>query len=135
MDVVRIIVANNGNTVWEMEAARVWSADSAGDVKMSEVLARHVGAEQDPVIITSKKGSYSRTLGHLILSEQVVLENPQKKQRLFSDELHYKTNSEMMVSPGKVRIETPDTQVDAGNMEYNLRTGSYDFKKRVQLNL
>ena len=54
---------------------------------------------------------------------------------MLSERLEYDDASKMLVSPGKVTIQTPDMKLKAGRMDYDFSTEGFDFTNRVKVDL
>ena len=70
---------------------------------------------------------------HLTLIDDVVIIKPLQHEELYSDLLHYYDNSKTLFSPGDVKIKGPKFNLKAGRMNYDVSTGAYDFKDRVDV--
>lgn len=131
MDAITLTMSSHGTIEWVVNAKQAFTVKSDKEIGMLGVDALYTGDEKENTRITSERGIYNMDKGHLVLIDQVVVDKPRSKQKMFSDLLHYYNNEKMLVSPGKVKIQGPDFVIQAGRLDYDLISKNYDFSNRV----
>jgi LPS export ABC transporter protein LptC len=134
MDNIAITMATNGRVEWRIKAERAFTGKTDREIGMIEVDALYHGKEE-PVTITSRRGTYFLDQRHLILIDDVVVKKPKAHEVLFTDLLHYYDATKMLVSPVDVEIQTPKFTLQAGRMDYDLSTDGYEFSHGVVVEL
>lgn len=135
MDRVAITMTSNGMEEWQIDAERAYTGERDHEIEMEVVSAMYIGTEKEPINIESRKGSYLIDKRHLILTDHVQVTKPTRNQVMLSERLEYDDASKMLVSPGKVTIQTPDMKLKAGRMDYDFSTEGFDFTNRVKVDL
>lgn len=135
MDAVVITLTSEGKEEWQIDADRAYTGKNDHEIEMESVSAMYIGKEKEPINITSRKGRYHLNDRHLTLIGKVVVTKPTKNQQLFSELLHYYDATKMVVSPGRVDLRSPDLNLTAGRMDYDLASEGYDFGDRVKVNM
>lgn len=93
--------------------------------------------EGDHWIIDAKTGDLSEANSdkprELILTGDVEAHQQQgQKVSLYSDELHYLPDQELLTSPGAVRIQQQNNSTRAGSMEADMKAGVMTLKNGVE---
>jgi LPS export ABC transporter protein LptC len=135
MESVAITMTSGGMEEWQIDAERAYTGDREHEIEMEEVSAMYIGTEKEPINIESRKGTYLIDKRHLVLTDHVKVSKPMKQQVLLSERLEYDDADKMLVSPGKVTIQSPKMKLNAGRMDYDFSTEGYDFSNRVKVNL
>lgn len=135
MDQIAITMSSGGRLEWVINADEAFTRESDMDIGMVGVDATYSGGDQEKTRITSAKGRYNVNEGHLILSENVLIDKPASHQQLLTDLLHYYNHRKVVVCPDKVELRGPDFTIRAGRLEYDLATHGYDFSNRVRVAL
>jgi LPS export ABC transporter protein LptC len=135
MDQVAITMTSQGMEEWQIDAERAFTGENAHEIDMEEVRAMYIGNKRDPINIESRKGNYRIDTRYLVLTDHVKVSKPTKDQVLLSERLEYDDVRKKLFSPGKVYIQAPDMQLDAGHMDYDFATEGFDFTNRVKVNL
>ena len=135
MERVAITMTSKGMEEWQIDAERAFTGERDHEIEMEAVSAMYIGTEKEPINIESRKGTYHVNKRYLILTDQVKVVKPLANQVLTSDRLEYDDATKMLTSPGKVFIQTPDMQLNAGHMDYDFATKGFDFTKRVKVDL
>ncbi len=134
MDSITITLTNAGKEEWVVNAKRAFTGKTDQELGMIEVDALYKGKE-DPVTMSSNKGTYFINERHLVLIDNVIIRKPKTREELYTDLLHYYDATKMVVSPVEVDIKGPKFSLQAGRMDYDLSTDGYDFSKRVRVKL
>lgn len=135
MDSVSITLTSKGKEEWQIDAQQAYTGERDNEIEMIEVRAMYIGTEREPTDVESRRGLYLVEQRELVLRDAVRIRKPTKQEELRTDLLHYYDATKMAVSPGPVEISTPDFQLKAGNMDYDLSTDGFDFGDRVHVNL
>jgi LPS export ABC transporter protein LptC len=133
MDRITITMSNKGRVEWVVDAERAFTAGSDKEIGMIDVDALHTGKNNEQTHITSSQGMYDVNNRHLMLMDNVVIRKPAENQKIFTDLMHYYDETKLAVSPGDVEIRGPDYTIEAGRLEYNLASNTYDFTNRVKV--
>jgi LPS export ABC transporter protein LptC len=134
MDSITLTLTNMGKEEWLINARRAFTGKTDRELGMIDVDALYHGKDQ-PVIITSNRGTYFLDDRHLILIDNVVIRKPQAGEVLYTDLLHYYDATKMLVSPVDVDIKSPKFTLQAGRMDYDLATDGYEFSNGVTVEL
>ena len=133
MDDVLITFATQGVQTWTIKAEQAQTGETDREIYMTDVDALYHKKGASPLTITSRSGKYHMDDLHLTLIDDVVIIKPLQHEELYSDQLHYFDNSKTLISPGEVEIKGPKFNLKAGKMNYDVSTGAYDFKERVDV--
>lgn len=131
MDAVTITMFNWGKVEWVINARQAFTVKSDKEIGMIDVDAVYTDEKEEQTLINSKRGLYDVNTSHLVLIDDVVVDKPVARQRMFTDLLHYYNARKMIISPGDVRLEGPDFTIRAGRLDYDLVSNGYEFSKRV----
>lgn len=132
MDSITITMTSNGQEDWVVNAQRAFTGKTDQELGMIDVDALYKG-KNEPITISSNRGTYFINERHLILIDNVIIRKPKAGEELFSDLLHYYDASKMLISPVAVDIKGKKFSLQAGRMDYDLTTDGYDFSKRVHV--
>jgi LPS export ABC transporter protein LptC len=135
MEKIAITMSSGGKLEWVINAHEAFTRENDKDIGMAGVDATYSGGDQEKTRITSDKGRYNITDGHLILSKNVVINKPLSRQQLHTDLLHYYNHRKTVVCPDNVELLGPDFKIRAGRLEYDLVSHGYDFSNRVRVAL
>jgi LPS export ABC transporter protein LptC len=135
LDAITITLYSFGKSEWVINAARAFTGASDREIGLEEVDAEYKGEKREKTLITSLKGVYGVDDQHLILIDDVVIVQPESRQRMYTDLLHYYNEGKKVVCPGWVRITGPDFTITAGRLDYDLVSNDYDFGGRVKVEL
>jgi LPS export ABC transporter protein LptC len=134
MDSLTLTLTTMGREEWVIKAERAFTGKTDREIGMIEVDALYRGKDE-PVTITSRRGTYFLDRRHLILIDDVVVKKPKSHEVLYTDLLHYYDATKMLVSPVDVEIQTPKFTLQAGRMDYDLSTDGYEFSHGVVVEL
>ncbi len=134
MDTITITLTSKGVEEWVVKAERAFTGKSDRELGMIGVDALYKG-KNEPITITSSRGTYYIDQRHLILIDNVVVRKPKAGEVLYTDLLHYYDAGKMVVSPVPVDIKGPQFSLQAGRMDYDLSTDGYDFSEGVTVEL
>ncbi len=132
MDSITITLTSKGIEEWVVKARRAFTGKSDRELGMIGVDALYQG-KNEPITITSSRGTYFIDQRHLILIDNVVVRKPKAGEELYTDLLHYYDAGKMVVSPVPVDIKGPRFSLQAGRMDYDLSTDGYDFSEGVSV--
>ena len=135
MDRINITITEHGNVEWTIRAKRSYTGKTDRQIGMTEVSAEFIGKDGKKINITSKRGTYFFKEKHLILMEDVVIDDPKEHQKMASELLHYYDINKMLISPFNVRITTDDFTIDADRLDYDLISDAYELSGNVECNL
>lgn len=135
MDTITITMSNKGRVEWVINAERAFTARSDKEIGMIDVDARYTDKSNEQTLITSSQGMYDVNKRHLLLMDNVIIRKPAENQEIFTDLLHYFDETKLAVSPGDVEIRGLNYTIEAGRLEYNLATNTYDFTNRVKVDI
>jgi len=133
MEDVVLTFSSNGQLTWTVKAVQARTGKTDREIDMSEVDALYSKQGDDPITVTSRRGLYRMDEKHLTLTEDVVLTKPVQNEVLRTELLHYYDMKKLLVSPDKVRINSPSFKLRGGRMDYELSTKAYDFGGRVHV--
>jgi len=134
MDSITLTLTTMGKEEWIINARRAFTGKTDRELGMIDVDALYEGKDQ-PITITSNRGTYYLDERHLILIDNVVIRKPKAGEELYTDLLHYYDATKMLVSPVDVDIKTQTFTLQAGRMDYDLTTDGYEFSNRVSVEL
>ena len=134
MDSITITLTSKGNEEWVVKAERAFTGKTDRELGMIGVDALYHG-KNEPITITSSRGTYFIDKRHLILIDNVIVRKPKAGEELYTDLLHYYDAGKMVVSPVPVDIKGPKFTLQAGRMDYDLSTDGYDFSEGVIVEL
>ena len=134
MDSLSITLTSMGKEEWVVNARQAFTGKTDQELGMIEVDALYKG-KNEPITMSSNKGTYYINQRHLILIDNVIISKPKSREELYTDLLHYYDATKMLVSPVEVEIKGPKFSLQAGRMDYDLSTDGYDFSKRVRVKL
>ena len=134
MDSITITLTSKGKEEWVVNAKRAFTGKTDRELGMIEVDAQYQG-KNEPITITSNRGTYFIEERHLILIDNVIIRKPKAGEELYTDLLHYYDAGKMVTSPVNVDIKGPKFSLRAGRMDYDLSTDGYDFSERVIVEL
>ena len=134
MDTITITLTSKGVEEWVVKAERAFTGKSDRELGMIGVDALYKG-KNEPITITSSRGTYYIDQRHLILIDNVVVRKLKAGEVLYTDLLHYYDAGKMVVSPVPVDIKGPQFSLQAGRMDYDLSTDGYDFSEGVTVEL
>ena len=134
MDSLTLTLTTMGREEWVVKARRAFTGKTDRELGMINVDALYKGKDQ-PITITSNRGSYYLDKRHLVLIDNVVISKPQAGETLYTDLLHYYDSTKMLISPVDVDIITPTFTLQAGRMDYDLTTDGYEFSQGVTVEL
>ncbi len=134
MDSLTLTLTTMGEEEWVINARRAFTGKTDRELGMIDVDALYTGKNQ-PITITSNRGTYYLDKRHLILIDNVVIRKPKAGETLYTDLLHYYDATKMLISPVVVDIKTPTFTLQAGRMDYDLTTDGYEFSHGVIVEL
>jgi len=134
MDSITITLTSKGKEEWLVKAKRAFTGKTDRELGMIGVDALYQG-KNEPITITSSRGTYFIDQRHLILIDNVIVRKPKAGEELYTDLLHYYDAGKMVVSPVPVEIKGPRFTLQAGRMDYDLSTDGYDFSEGVVVEL
>lgn len=134
MDSITVTLSSMGKKEWVVNAKQAFTGKSDQELRMNDVEALYEGKDE-PITISSKRGTYFIDKRHLVLTENVVIRKPKSREELYSDLLHYYDTTKMVISPSTVDIKGPKFTLQAGRMDYDLTTDGYDFSQGVSVEL
>jgi LPS export ABC transporter protein LptC len=133
MEDIVLTFYSRGQRTWTVKAAQARTGKTDREIDMADVDALYSKKGDDPITVTSRKGIYRMNEKHLTLIEDVVLVKPVQQEELHTELLHYYDAEKMLVSPDKLRIDSPSFNLQGGGMEYDLSNKDYDFGGRVHV--
>ena len=128
MDSITITLTSKGKEEWLVKARRAFTGKTDRELGMIDVNALYQG-KNEPITITSRRGTYFIDQRHLILIDNVIVRKPKAGEELHTDP------GKMVVSPVPVYIKGPRFSLHAGRMDYDLSTDGYDFSEGVTVEL
>ncbi|MDH3347320.1 MAG: LPS export ABC transporter periplasmic protein LptC [Desulfobulbaceae bacterium] len=132
MDHITITITEHGNVEWTIQAKRSYTGETDQQIGMTNVNAEYVGKDGKKIYITSNRGTYYFKEKHLILMDEVVIDDPVENRKMTTELLHYYDINKMLVSPYEVRITTAEFSIDADRLDYDLISDAYELSGNVE---
>jgi LPS export ABC transporter protein LptC len=133
MEDVVLTFTSKGELTWTVQTKQARTGKTDREIDMTAVHAEYSRKDDDPITVTSRKGSYQMDEKHLTLINDVVLVKPVQQERLHTELLHYYDAEKMLISPAEVQINSPSFDLRGGEMKYDLSTKGYNFGGRVHV--
>lgn len=133
MDDVVLHFSADGKQTWTVKAVQAHTAETDREIEMTEVNAVYAKEGDSPMTVTSRKGRYQMDKKHLTLIDDVVVIKPVQHEELRTELLHYYDLTKKLISPDAVRINGPNFNLEAGQMEYEVSAKDYQFDGRVHV--
>lgn len=110
---------------------RAYSGDDPDLIFFDEIDADVFDKNGEIIKITSRQAEYNQKSQILVLIKDVVADKTVSNQKLLTDKMNYNTVTEIAHAPAKTTIISPDAEIVGGNFTYDVKTGTYTMKKRV----
>ena len=110
---------------------RAYSGDNPDLIFFDKVDADVFDKEGEIIKITSKQAEYNQKTQVLVLIKDVVADKSISGQTLLTDKMNYNSVTKIAYAPSKTTLISPDAKIIGGNFTYDVNTGTYTMKKRV----
>ncbi|MCW7752827.1 LPS export ABC transporter periplasmic protein LptC [Desulfobotulus sp. H1] len=126
----RHTATENGKITWILTADRA-DYDRKGEaVGLINVLVTYITAEDIPISARARSGLLHMTSKDILLKGSVTVEHPE--YTLLSEELHYKSENQQLISPVKTEVRGQGLQVKSDAASYDIPKNRIRFQGNVK---
>jgi len=134
MEGVFFLQLKNGVKNWQIEAARLYTGEDPDRMRLEQVQAQVFQGERRKFRITSQEGEYDNKKKVLALEKDVEV-HAEDGYRISAEALNYDDDARNIWTKSPVRITGRSMDVSGQGLLYDLKTGSYDVRGRVKMDV